>query len=118
VPSNQPTDPPYRALLPFQVFDYPIAHLMRGQGPVPPERWPPRMDPAVAAWQEKTAHLPEGGNLIYVHVPFCPFHCHFCFLYKSKHRADRAPERREQFVNALLRHISLVSRRYRYEGAP
>lgn len=109
---------PYPTLLPFQVFDYPIAHLMRNQGPVSPESWPPRMNPRVAAWKERTAHLPEGGNLLYIHVPFCPFICHFCFLYKSRKASDRVPERREQFVDALLRHIAMVARRYRYDGTP
>ena len=113
-----PSRQPYPALLPFQVFDYPIAHLMPDAGPVIAEAWPPQPDRRVAAWREATAHLPEGGNLIYVHVPFCPFFCHFCFLYKSKDAADRGPERREQFVQALLRHIGMLARRYRYDGAP
>lgn len=114
----QPPQPPYPALLPFQVFDYPIAHLMREKGPVAAEAWPPRADPEVAAWRDATSHLPEGGNLIYVHVPFCPFFCHFCFLYKSKEASDRGPERREEFVQALLRHIAMLARRHRYDGAP
>ncbi len=109
---------PYPTLLPFQVFDYPIAHLMRNRGPISPDNWPPRIDSKVAAWKETTSHLPEGGNLIYIHVPFCPFICHFCFLYKTRKTSDRTPERREQFVDALLRHIAMVARGYRHDGAP
>lgn len=109
---------PYPALLPFQVFDYPIAHLMKRQGPVAADDWPPRIDPRVAAWKERTAHLPEGGNLAYVHVPFCPFICHFCFLYKSKKPSDRDPEVRERYTQALLQHIDMLARRYQYDGAP
>jgi coproporphyrinogen III oxidase-like Fe-S oxidoreductase len=109
---------PYPALLPVQVFDYPVAHLLPQTGPRDPDSWPPQMDPKVAAWREETSHLPTGGNMIYVHVPFCPFICHFCPLYKSKKPSDRKAERREQFVDAMLREIAMWAPRYQHEGAP
>lgn len=109
---------PYPALLPVQVFDYPVAHLLPNCGLMAPADWPPEIDPKVAAWKEKTAHLPTGGHMIYVHVPFCPFICHFCPLYKTKKASDRNAERREQFVDAMLREIAMWARRYRHDEAP
>lgn len=109
---------PYPALLPVQVFDYPVAHLLPNCGLMAPADWPPQMDSKVAAWKEQTDHLPTGGNMIYVHVPFCPFICHFCPLYKTKKPSDRKAERREEFVQAMLTEIGMWARRYRHDGAP
>jgi oxygen-independent coproporphyrinogen-3 oxidase len=115
LPSRVPEEMPYPTLLPFQVFDYPIAHLMHDKGPVSPQSWPPTINPKVAEWKSATDHLPEGGNLIYVHIPFCPFFCHFCFLYKTKNASDRR-ERKNEYTEALLRHIQMVAERYVHSG--
>lgn len=96
---------PFPALLPFQVLHYPIPQLMRSQAPIGWEGWPKPIDPAVAHWRAQTDALPKSGNQIYVHVPFCPFFCHFCPLYKTKDARHRNAETKERFVAALLQEI-------------
>lgn len=83
---------------------YPIVQLAKPVGPQPPQSWPAPLDPAVAAWREETAHLPQAGNQIYLHVPFCPHLCGFCPLYKSQERTE---DLKQAFIRAIIQEIEL-----------
>lgn len=97
---------PYPALLPYSLKAYPIVQTAPEIGPQKPSLWPPPMTPSLLAWRERTSlHRPT--NQIYLHVPFCPFLCHFCPLYKVKDNALRTKESKQRFVEALLQEIAL-----------
>lgn len=106
---------PYPALLPYSLKAYPIVQIAEPIGPQPPSAWPRPMDPAVAAWREATAHLPNAGNQIYLHVPFCPHLCHFCPLYKVQKKTD---EKKRRFVEALIQEIELYGSAPSVAGKP
>jgi coproporphyrinogen III oxidase-like Fe-S oxidoreductase len=95
----------FPALLPFQVLHYPIPQLMREQPPTPWARWPGHIEPKVQRWGYETRELATAGNQLYVHVPFCPFYCHFCPLYKTKEARHRNEQTRERFVSAVVAEI-------------
>lgn len=103
-------DPPFPALLPFQVLHYPIPQLMRSQPPTPWALWPKVADLKVLEWKSETSTLPNAGNQLYVHVPFCPFFCHFCPLYKSKKAGHRSEAAKERYVASLLEEIERYGR--------
>jgi oxygen-independent coproporphyrinogen-3 oxidase len=65
------------------------------------------MHPKVRTWRDSNGGYPNAGNQIYLHVPFCPFLCHFCPLYKV--RLGRAEEHaaKDVFVDSLLAEIEL-----------
>lgn len=98
---------PYPALLPYSLKAYPIVQIAPQIGPQAPSQWPPPMDEAVARWRDETAHATSLGNQIYLHVPFCPFICGFCPLFKVKTSQERTQDKREQFTQALIREIEL-----------
>lgn len=100
------TRKPFSAVLPFQVLHYPIPQLMTAAAGRPWHNWPPPMPDGLRAWSEQTAHLGSSGNQIYVHVPFCPFYCHFCSLYKTQDGRHRNAATIERFVTALEREIA------------
>jgi oxygen-independent coproporphyrinogen-3 oxidase len=95
---------PYPALLPYSLKAYPIVQIAKQIGPQRASTWPMAMDPGVAEWRDATAHLPNAGNQIYIHVPFCPHLCHFCPLYKVKKKTD---DKKRLFVEALIQEIDL-----------
>jgi len=101
---------PFSAVLPFQLVQYPVPQLMTAREPAPPEEWPPPMPPKLQAWAEQTAAHRPAGNAIYVHVPFCPFFCHFCPLYKTKDPKHRGPDAREAFVQRIVEEIQRYGR--------
>jgi len=98
---------PYPALLPYSLKAYPIVQIAPRIGPQAPAQWPPPMDPKVARWREQTASGTSLGNQIYLHVPFCPFICGFCPLFKVKTAQERTADKREVFTQALIREIEL-----------
>jgi len=69
------------------------------------------MEPRVAAWRDQTSYFQSAGSQIYLHVPFCPFLCHFCPLYKVQ-MSERTEDRKELFVRSLIDEIEL------YGGIP
>lgn len=99
---------PYPAMLPYSVKVYPIVQVSDEIGPQRPGSWPPAMDPRVAAWAERIDRSPA-HNQLYLHVPFCPFLCHFCPLYKHPATGDRNKELKAHFVEALKREIAMVA---------
>ncbi|HXI57504.1 MAG TPA: radical SAM protein [Polyangia bacterium] len=103
---------PFPALLPHSLKIYPIVQTAERIGPQPIAAWPPPMAPEVAAWRDATSFAESTGNQIYLHVPFCPFLCHFCPLFKVTKAKDRTEERQEEFVSALIDEIEL------YGGTP
>jgi len=100
---------PYSAMLPFPVVFYPMPQHGEVIGPQRTTDWPPRIDPRVGQWRDRTASLGSDGNQIYVHVPFCPFICDFCHFYKVTDPADRGSDMRDAYVEALLQEIRLYS---------
>ena len=100
----------FPALLPYSVKVYPILQTIAETGFQPPSRWPPQMNPQLARWKAATSHLPCAGNQLYVHVPFCPFNCHFCPLYKVRASLDKTPEERKRYLDAVIAEIEMYGR--------
>lgn len=95
----------FPALLPFQVLHYPIPQLIETLPPTPWEQWPTTINPRVLRWKAETGALRTAGNQLYVHVPFCPFYCHFCPLYKTKEARHRNDATKERYVASVLEEI-------------
>ena len=68
------------------------------------------MDPNLARWRAENSNVVSLGNQIYLHVPFCPFLCHFCPLYKVESPRERTNEHRYHFVEALVAEIEMYGR--------
>lgn len=63
----------------------------------------PMSAPAFVATDRTRPHRPRGDRLsVYVHVPFCNYHCNFCF-YAT--RVGTSREEMERYVNAMLREL-------------
>jgi anaerobilin synthase len=101
---------PYPAALAHTIKVYPIVQVAPNVGPQPISAWPPRLRPDVKEWLDQNVGLPSKQHLIYVHVPFCPFHCHFCPLFKTKKSSERTEDAKETFVEHLLTEIALYAR--------
>jgi oxygen-independent coproporphyrinogen-3 oxidase len=108
---------PYRALLPHSIKIFPIVQVADSIGPQSLASWPPPIDPQVEAWRERISC--DAQNQIYIHVPFCPFLCHFCPLFKVESNKDRTDDQKEAYVKAVIAEIgtyakiqSLTERRY------
>lgn len=101
---------PYPAMLPYSLKAYPIVQTAPEIGPQKPSSWPAPMSPELVAWREKTSRGTRPVNQIYLHVPFCPFLCHFCPLYKVKDQSERTSESKQHFVEALIQEIELYGR--------
>jgi oxygen-independent coproporphyrinogen-3 oxidase len=67
------------------------------------------MHPSLSRWSDLTGHAGSAGNQLYVHVPFCPFFCDFCPLYKTTRTRDRGAGARAAFVEALLGEVRLYA---------
>ena len=100
---------PFPALLPFHVKAYPIPQALPVAAPQTSSAWPFRMRASLARWSDATRHIRSAGNQLYVHVPFCPFFCDFCPLYKTTKGTDRGAGPRAAFVDALLSEIRLYA---------
>ncbi|MEE8555685.1 MAG: coproporphyrinogen III oxidase, partial [bacterium] len=61
----------------------------------------------MAQWRAATGGRPSDGNQIYVHIPFCPFNCHFCPLFKVRSSRDKSAASREAYLRALVGEIEL-----------
>ena len=90
----------YPTLLPHSLKFYPIVQLAPAVRPDALRSWPPAPQTAVLDWASRMPS-PAEGDQIYIHVPFCPFLCHFCPLYKVEQTGDRAAELKSRFVQAL-----------------
>jgi coproporphyrinogen III oxidase-like Fe-S oxidoreductase len=101
---------PYAALLPHSVKVYPVVQVADRVGAQPAGDWPPPMDAKVAEWRERTASSEDVRNQIYLHVPFCPFLCPFCPLYKVSDIKERTGDSRVAFVEHLIREIEMYGR--------
>jgi coproporphyrinogen III oxidase-like Fe-S oxidoreductase len=101
---------PYPAMVPYSIKMYPIVQTAAEVGPQPPEAWPPPMRSSLIDWRNRGQLDGRSLNQIYLHVPFCPFICHFCPLYKVTANAERTDESKEAFVEALLREIAAYGR--------
>jgi len=96
----------YNAMLPHSVKLYPPVQLLKEQP-----------FPSIAEWTVQTtgpeAHYQRGtemagkDNQIYLHIPFCPFICHFCPLYKVKDKRMNTLGIREWYVQTLIREIGM-----------
>jgi oxygen-independent coproporphyrinogen-3 oxidase len=95
---------PFPALMPFRIYDYPVPALMPAVRPPAATDWPLPMPPSVARYAAATAGV-AGDNQIYVHVPFCPFRCSFCAVYK-----DTNKNLVETYLEAVLREIERYGR--------
>jgi len=104
-------DWPYPALLPHSIKAYPIVQIAKEVGPQDFRTWPLEMAPSLLQWRAQMAGQGSSeGNQLYLHVPFCPFLCHFCPLYKVEDSRHRTPDTRKRFVNTIIREIQLYSR--------
>jgi coproporphyrinogen III oxidase-like Fe-S oxidoreductase len=102
---------PFPALLPFQVLHYPIPQIIPRQPPTLWQDWPGSIDPAVLRWNGNLDTLSSAGDQLYVHVPFCPFYCHFCPLYKTKDARHRNEDTKEHYIATLLKEIKAYGSR-------
>jgi coproporphyrinogen III oxidase-like Fe-S oxidoreductase len=101
---------PYPALLPHSIKAYPIVQIAQEIGAQHLRAWPPAMSSRITEWRSASAFRRRSDcNLLYVHVPFCPFLCHFCPLYKVESSKERNAVTRELFVQTLIREIHLYS---------
>jgi coproporphyrinogen III oxidase-like Fe-S oxidoreductase len=103
---------PYPTLLAHSIKVYPIVQVADRIGPQPADCWPPQIDLNLAAWQGRTTQNTLVQNQIYVHVPFCPFLCHFCPLYKVESGSERTRDQKEVYVQGVIDEI------YRYGKNP
>jgi oxygen-independent coproporphyrinogen-3 oxidase len=92
-------------MLPYRIWDYPVPSFMPSTSPIDPDDWPAPMDPLVRRFDEATGHLPRTST-IYVHLPFCPFHCSFCGYYT---RISKGPN--QGYIDVLEREIRLYAGR-------
>src|SRR6185436_14121962 len=90
---------------------YPIVQVAPELGPQAPMEWPPPMDPRVRRWRDRVAGHGNAGNQIYLHVPFCPFICHFCPLFKMRLGNAEAVDQKAAFVDSLVAEIELYGRK-------
>jgi coproporphyrinogen III oxidase-like Fe-S oxidoreductase len=97
-------------MVPYSVKMYPIVQTATEVGPQPEAAWPPAMPASLMDWRNGTQLGTRSLNQIYLHVPFCPFICHFCPLYKVTSNKERTDESKEAFVSALLREIAAYGR--------
>lgn len=91
----------YNAMLPHSVKLYPPVQLLE-EKPFPlVTEWPDRSKGTI---QQQPA---SKDNQVYLHVPFCPFICHFCPLYKVKDKRMNTLGIREWYVQTLIREIEM-----------
>ena len=96
----------YNAMLPHSVKLYPPVQLLKE-----------KPFPSMAEWTDQTTGpgsrrqrdtvMAGKDNQIYLHVPFCPFICHFCPLYKVKDKRMNTLGIREWYVQTLIREIGM-----------
>ncbi|MBZ5709222.1 coproporphyrinogen-III oxidase family protein [Nannocystis pusilla] len=72
------------------------------------EPWHP--PPDVARLRADPSFVADGA-LLYVHVPYCDFFCHYCPLYKTLAPDDYRPSEQARYVDALCKEIAAYARR-------
>ncbi|MEM9548088.1 MAG: radical SAM protein [Bacteroidota bacterium] len=95
---------PYNGLIPHTLKVYPIVQVSPNIGPMPQDKWPLQEKKSFISWKEKTGGS-SNCNIFYVHIPFCPFLCHFCPLYKVKKNKYRTNDYKAVFVDHLIQEI-------------
>jgi coproporphyrinogen III oxidase-like Fe-S oxidoreductase len=100
---------PYAALLPHSVKVYPVVQVANLVGAQTAQQWPPQMNGRVAEWADRTGQQ-AAINQIYLHIPFCPFLCPFCPLYKVSDVRERTADSRAAYVEHLIREIEMYGR--------
>lgn len=101
---------PYHGLLPHSVKLYPVVQLLP-ESPFPnSQQWPIAGIHSNLKFLKDNANTETVNNQIYVHVPFCPFICHFCPLYKVKEKRLNSLEVKERYVQSLISEIEMYSR--------
>jgi oxygen-independent coproporphyrinogen-3 oxidase len=65
------------------------------------------MNSGVKMWLKRFRASDQPINQIYLHIPFCPFFCSFCPLYKVQNSKERSADSKEAFVRALIKEIEL-----------
>jgi coproporphyrinogen III oxidase-like Fe-S oxidoreductase len=100
---------PYAALLPHSVKVYPVVQVANLVGAQTAQQWPPQMNGRVAEWADRTGQQ-AAINQIYLHIPFCPFLCPFCPLYKVSDVRERTAASRAAYVEHLIREIEMYGR--------
>lgn len=92
----------FRAFLPNVIKFFPFPELVP-QAPLVPlaarDAWRPS-SPEVARLRSDPSFAADGA-LLYVHVPYCDFFCHYCPLYKTLDPDDYGPPQQERYVEAL-----------------
>jgi oxygen-independent coproporphyrinogen-3 oxidase len=112
------TPHPYPALLPHSIKVYPIVQFANKIGPQSPESWPPKMNRGVMDWRDEVDNAHSARNQIYIHIPFCPFLCHFCPLYKVEDSFERSSDHKEVYVETLIEEINSYGKINRsFQGA-
>jgi oxygen-independent coproporphyrinogen-3 oxidase len=96
----------YPTVLPYSLKVYPIVQTAPEIEAPRAGQWPWAKHRSLA--QRSTVDQPR--NQIYLHVPFCPFLCHFCPLYKVDTPSSQNGSRKDQFVEAMLREIRMYGR--------
>lgn len=101
---------PYTTLIPHSLKVYPVVQFAPRIGPQKPENWPPQFNSRVLRWKESLNESSHEHNLIYVHIPFCPFLCSFCPLFKVEDSRGRTDFAKELYVEDLVKEIELYGR--------
>lgn len=106
-------DPPThdRPFLPNVIKFYPFPELVPAAEPILLDHARPwQATAAIDLLQSRPATPPEAA-LLYIHIPYCDFFCHFCPIYKTTKRVDYAYPQQQRYVNALRRELACYARR-------
>jgi oxygen-independent coproporphyrinogen-3 oxidase len=109
---SEPLRRSYPSMLPYSVKVYPIVQTA-----------PEVIAPARHEWLPEHAsrgrQATAGGyNQLYLHVPFCPFLCSFCPLYKVPTPSSRNGAAKQQFLDAVTREIDLYASKPQVRSIP
>ncbi len=96
-------DWPYPTVLPYSLKVYPIVQTAPEINAPHTSQWPWPMHRSLAS--RRNHGKTEPRNQIYLHVPFCPFLCHFCPLYKLDTPGSQNHSRKQPFVESMLKEI-------------
>jgi coproporphyrinogen III oxidase-like Fe-S oxidoreductase len=90
-------------MLPYRIWDYPVPALMPLSPPRQAAGWPAQMDRQVREFDQSTSGLAR-TDCIYIHLPFCPFHCSFCGYYTKISKGTNS-----QYMDLLEKEICLYA---------
>ena len=105
-------DPPAhdQPFLPNVIKFYPFPELVPAAEPISLDHARPWQATAAINLLQPRPATPSEGTLLYVHIPYCDFFCHFCPIYKTTKRGDYAYEQQQRYVNALRRELACYAR--------